>query len=182
MFRVGQRRRPVLRIAEPQGAHVLQQRRFAQDPPEQAGRERRQGMVLQHAAAEPIDHGDGAAAGGLYQPGNAGHAAARQMQRVHQVPGLLADDQIDPLQPVESLEIEIVVADGEIAALDGRVAQIAREVGVAEVGRALRSRAEQHDPAVVAPAQRLETLLQAEEIAGEPLGVAVAEETRRGRG
>jgi len=56
-------RDPVLRIAEPQGAHVLQQRRFAQDPPEQAGRERRQGMVLQHATAEPIDHGDGAAAG-----------------------------------------------------------------------------------------------------------------------
>ena len=99
-------------------------------------------MVLQHPAAEPVDHGDGAAAGGLHQPGNAGQAAAGQMQRVHQVPGLLADDQIDPLQAVQRLQIEMVVADGEIAALDDRVAEIAGEVGVAEVGRALRSRAQ----------------------------------------
>ena len=87
----------------------------------------------------------------MHQTGDTGKATARQMQRVHEMAGLLADHQIDPLQAIQGLQIELVVADGEIAAFDDRVAEIAGQVGMAEVGRAVRSRAQDDDPPVIAP-------------------------------
>ena len=119
-LRLRQGRRARLRIAQPQRAHVRQQGVLAQDAAEQRGRERRQRMVLHHAAAEPVHHDHVAAACRFDQPGDAGQSAARQTQRVHAMAGLLADDEVDPLQAVQRLQVEMVVADGEVAALRPR--------------------------------------------------------------
>ena len=136
------------------GRHVGQQRRLAEHAPEQV---RRRTAPGRGSATTPLPGrltmATRAAARGLHQARDAGEPAARQVQRVHEVARLLGDDEIDPLQPVQRLQVDLVVADGEVAALDHRVAQIAGEVGVAEVGRARRPRAQEHDPAVVAPAQ-----------------------------
>ena len=165
--------------AQPARRHVGQQRRLAEQPLEQPLGERCQGVVLDHAAARPVDHGDVAAARRLDQARDAGEPRAGQVQGVHEVARLLGDDEIDPLQPVQRLQVDLVVAHGEIAALDHRVAQVAGEVGVAEIGRARRPRAHEHDPPVVAPAQALEALLHAEEVAGEAPRAAVAEQLRQ---
>jgi hypothetical protein len=173
---LGLERRADVVGAEPQGAHVRQHSGFAEHPPEQALGERREGMVLHHAAAGPVHHGDIAAACGLEETWNAGEPGAWQMERVHHVARLLGEDEIDPLQPVQRLQVDLVVPHGEIAALDHRVAEIAGEIGVAEIGRTRRAGAQDHDPAVVAPAQALEALLQAEKMTGEPACAAIAEQ------
>jgi hypothetical protein len=98
------------------------------------------------------------------------------VQRVQEVPRLLADADVHPLQAVQRLQVKPVVADRQVAPLAHGVAEVAREVGVAEVGGTLGSRAEDHDPAVLAPAQGPEARLQVEVVAGQPLGVAVAEQ------
>ena len=132
-----QRPRRVPRIAQPQ--------RCARPASSGASpRTRRNSVAANGASAwfcttplpEPVDHGDVAAARRLHQPRDTGEAAARQVQRVHEMAGLLADDEIDPLQAVQRLQVELVVADGEVAALDHGVAEIAGEIGVAEIGRA----------------------------------------------
>ena len=165
--------------AQPARRYVRQQRRLAEQPLEQPLGKRCQGVVLDHAAARPVDHGDVAAACSLHQARDAGEPRAGQMQGVHEVARLLGDDEIDPLQPVQRLQVDLVVAHGEIAALDDRVAQVACEVGVAEIGGARRPRAHEHDPPVVASAKALEALLHAEEVAGEAPRAAVAEQLRQ---
>ena len=79
-------------------------------------------------------------------------------------------------QARERLQIDAVVAHGEVVALDERDAEVAREIGVLEVGLVVRPGREQHD---ARPAGRRRELDQrvAERLeeAGEPLDVEVAE-------
>ena len=74
-----------------------------------------------------------------------------------------------------------LVAHGEVAALDEREAEIAREIGVLEVGLVVGARREQHDARRVGRPrrQRVEHLAQAAEERRQPLHAAVAEGLRQ---
>ena len=57
---------------------------------------------------------------------------------------------VDRLQAAERLQEHAAVAHRQVAALDQREAEVAREVGVLEVGLVVRPGREQHDARVVA--------------------------------
>ena len=77
-------------------------------------------------------------------------ALAIQLERIAVGAGHAPHHQVDPLQAVQRLEEDLVVAHRQVGALDQRVAEIAGDVGMAEIGRIRGSLDEQHRPAVVA--------------------------------
>ena len=85
----------------------------------------------------------------LHQAWNAQHRIAAQFERIAEVIVLAAHDDIDGKQPAQRFQEHAVVAHREIAALDQRVAEVAGEKGVFEIGLVIRTRRQQHDARIL---------------------------------
>jgi hypothetical protein len=84
---------------------------------------------------------------------------------------------VDALEAGQRLEIDAVLAHGEVAALDEGEAEVAGQVRVLEVRLGERARRQQHDAGRLAVARRplAERLLKREEELGEPVHAELAE-------
>ena len=109
--------------------------------------------------------------------------AAVELERVALAVGDATDEHVHRHEAAERLEAHAVVAHGEVAPLDERVAEIAGQVGVLEIGAARRAGALQRDPRrVAARGEAAEHLPQGDEERREPLHVAVLEHSRKQTG
>ena len=104
----------------------------------QKGEQRR---CFHRAGAERIGDRHIARARRLHQTRHAEDGIAAQLQRI--APGIVhaADDHVHRLQALERFQKNAPVAHGEIVALDERIAEVAREVGVLEIRLGIRARA-----------------------------------------
>ena len=68
------------------------------------------------------------------RPGHAERGIAAQLERIAEVVVEAAKDGVHAAQSAERLEVHRVAAHGEIVAFDQRHAELAREVGVLEIG------------------------------------------------
>ena len=109
-----------------------------------AGRKTHQRGRLQEGRARGIGHQHVAGADDLQQ---AGHTQARigpQLQRVQVLVVQALEQAVHRLQALQGLQVQALAAHREVAALDQRDAQVARQVGVLEIGFVVGAGRQQH--------------------------------------
>ena len=153
------------RLAEPPRGDRGQPQLFAKKLARELGQVAEQRAGLEHAGAEGVGEQHVAAPRAFGEAGDAERRIGAQLERIAVVVVLPANDGVDTLQPVDRLQPDAIVAHREVAALDEREAEIARQQRVLEVGFVVRAGREQHDarrpvaarcPAQQGRAQRLE--------------------------
>ena len=170
---VGQR----LRLAAPPRRDRRDLQLLVQQELAQSRQERGIGGRFGQARTEGVGDGDLARAHRLHQAGNAQHRIAAQFERIAEVIVLAAHDNVDGKQPAQGFQKHAVIAHGEVAAFDQRVAEVSRQEGVFEISLVIRTRRQQHNARILAllghqPFQRIAVAL--EEIR-EPADVRLAE-------
>ena len=150
----------------------------------EAGQVHHEGGGLKHARAQGVGNGDVAGVDGLHEAGDAEVGVGAEFELVAEVIILAAEDDIDGFEAFERFEEDAVVADGEVAALDEGVAEIAGEVGVLEVGFVVGAGGEQDDAGVVAVVggEGFEGVAQGAEEGGKAADAAVTEDIGEGAG
>ena len=87
-----------------------------------------------------------------------------------------AHDEVDALQTFERLQVYAVAGGTHVAGLDQQVAEVAREIGVAEIVLVMRAGREQGDARIAPAAELRQVRLHALEERGEPERIARLEE------
>ena len=152
--------------------------------PQQAPGHRRQKFDkagrFHQPAAQRVGHRHARLPHRLHQARRAGQRRTVELQRIALPVGHPTQENIDRHQATERLEIDPVVAHRQVATFDQRVAQIAGEVGVLEIGRARRPWALQSDAGIF-PARRqpLEHAAEGDEKGGQSLDMALAKHSRQ---
>ena len=154
--------------------------RLAEQLAAELRQEAEQRARLEHARAERVREQHVAAARAVGEAGDAERGVGAQLERIAVVVVLAAHDGVDALQAVDGLQPDAVVAHREVAALDEREAEVAREQRVLEVGLVVRARREQDDARRPVAARRpvQQRGAQRVEEGGEMLHVQVAEHLR----
>ena len=143
------------RVAAPPRGHRRQLQFGVEQAAAQRRQERHQRRRLRDAAAEGVGDGDGAAPHRLDEAGHAAHRSAPELEGVARLRRLAAQDQVDRLQTPQGLDVDAVVADGQVGALDQRVAHVAGEERVLEVVLRGGPRGQDNDAGVLAVPRRV---------------------------
>ena len=133
------------RLAEPPGRDRRQLQRLAQQLFGQLGQVAEQGAGLEHARAQRVAEQHVAAACAVGQAGHAEGRIGTQFERVAVVIVLAAQDRVHALQACHGLHPDAAAAHRQVAALDEREAEVARQQRVLEIGFVERSRRQQYD-------------------------------------
>ena len=116
----------------------------------EAGKIGQQRRGLDQTAPQRVGHGHVPGPHSLDQARDSEERVAAELQRIAIIVVEPAEDHVHRLKPAQQLEINAIVADRQIAPFHQRVAEIAGEEGVLEVGLVVRPRRQQHDARVVA--------------------------------
>ncbi len=119
--------------------------RLAEQFHARAGQESGQRGRFEQAAAQGVGHQHLAGAYRLQQAGDAQCRIAAQFERVAEIIVEATQDGMHAAQPGQGLQIDAVAAHRQILAFDQRIAEIAGQVGVLEVGLVVRAGREQDD-------------------------------------
>ena len=142
LARVGKRRR----FAAPPGGERRRLERLAEQPlgrsPAGTPSSADDSSTL---SAERVGHEHVSRAPRLHEARDAQRRVGAQFQRIAVVVVETPEDRVHGTEPGHGLEEHAIVPNGEIAALDERKPELAREVGVLEVGLVVGSRRQQHD-------------------------------------
>ncbi|MNZ74402.1 hypothetical protein D3C78_928500 [compost metagenome] len=170
------------RLAAPPAGDRRQLQFRAEQPFADQRQKARQAGRFQHAAAQGIGHQHAALAHRIEQPRHTERRVGAQLQRVAEVVVEAAQQRVHALQPAEGLQVDGAVAHGQVAALDQRIAELARQVEVLEVGLVEAPRGQQHHQRRLAVARRLarQGVLQGAEVAGQVLHAQVAVQLGKG--
>ena len=141
-------------IAEPPGRDVRQRQFAAEHRRRQRRQEAQHGARFDHAGAQRIGHHHGAVADRLHQTGHAQPRAGAQLQRIGEIGIEAAQQHLGALQTGHGANEHAVVADGQVLAFDQQKAEIAREIGVLEIGLVHRPGRQHADRRIVAAAER----------------------------
>ena len=133
------------RVAAPVGLDRRQEQVLVEQGAAQLGEEREQGRVLDHAAAQGVDHRHVADAAGLEQAGHAQVGVGAELQRV--APGGVdpTEDHVHRFEAAEGAHPDPAVSHPEVGALHERVAEVAGQVAVLERRLAAGAGGEHHD-------------------------------------
>ena len=177
LFDIRQRRL----LAAPPGRHRGHQQFLAEQALADGRQEAHQGAGTEQAAAQCVGDDHPAGARHVEQAGHAERRFAAQFERVAIAVVLAAQDDVHPLQAAQGFQVHRVAAHRQILPFDQRVAEVARQVGMLEIGFVVRPRRQQHDMRRLVALDRGERrqalLLVAEEI-GDMLDAQVAEHFR----
>jgi hypothetical protein len=121
-------------FAAPPGGHRGQHQVFAQQGLGQPGQKAQQPLRLQEGRAGQVGHQQVAAAQRLQQPGHAQRGVGAQLQRVAPCVVHALEQGMHRLQPAQGAQVQPFVAHRQVAALHQGDAQVARQVGVLEIG------------------------------------------------
>ena len=125
------------------------------------GQEAQQRARFQRRRARCVGQQQVARAQHLQQAGHAQAGVRAQLQRVQPLVVHALDQRVHRLQALECLEVEALVAHRQVVALDQGQAQVARQVGVLEVGFVVGAGREQGDARVLTLGrQRLDAVHQ----------------------
>ena len=147
-----------------------------------AGQKTGPDRCFDQSAAQRVGHRHGCRCGhGLHQPGNAQQRIAAQFQGVAIGVVHAAQNDVDRQQAAQGFQINVIIAHGQVVAGHQRVAQVAGQVGVFEIGGAVRAGAQQHDPRILAmlQRQRAERVAQRHEKRRQPLHLAIVKHVRQ---
>jgi hypothetical protein len=164
-------------LAAPPGCYRRHCQRLAEQLPAGAGQESRQCGRLDQATAEGIGDQDVAGTHGLQQARNAERRIAAQFERVAVVVIQPAEQRMYTPQAAECSEVDAIAAHRQVLSFDQGKTEIARQIGVFEVGFVVGSRRQQDDQRRFAGTRGPmgETVLKLAEERGEMLDVQVAE-------
>ena len=112
----------------------------------QGRQERQQPGVLQHSAADRVDHGHRPAAGGLEQTRDTELRAGTHLQRVAPAAVDAPQDDVHRLEPTERAQPHPALAHREVGALDERITEQRGQERLVERRLAVRPRSQQDDP------------------------------------
>ena len=112
--------------------------------------------VLRDGRAERVAHQIGRLAAGLHaaRTGRRSASASSSSGSAWR-PVDAAHDQVDALQALQRLQEDAVAGRAQVAALDQQIAEIAREIGMAEIVVVVRARGQQRDARVAALGERV---------------------------
>ena len=136
-------------VAAPPRGHRRQQQVRVEEAAAQVGEERHQGRRLRDAGPQRVDDGHVAAPHRFHEPGHAALRRSPELQRVAGLRRLAAQDQVDRLQAAQRLDVDAVVADGQVGALDEGVAHVAGQERMLEVVLRRRPRGQDDDAGVL---------------------------------
>ena len=139
-----------LHIAEPPAVRLMQNQVLAEKRARRLREMRRETPVLHHGRAEEIHEKALVLAERLNEADRAGEAARIEFQRVAVRALNAPDHEIDRLQPFQRLHVDAAADHTQIPALDKLEAEIAREIGVAEIVLVARPRRQERDQGIVA--------------------------------
>ena len=150
--------------------------------PEHRRRQRRQEAEhrarFDHAGAERIGDRHRAVAHRLHQAGHAQPRPRAQFERVGEIGVEPAQQHFGALEAGHRADEDAVLADGEVLAFDQKKAEIAREIGVLEIGFVQRSRRQHADAGVVLAVERRQLRLKGLEERRQPLDAQRAIDVR----
>ena len=135
---------PGRRLAAPPGGQRRQQQFLAEQAARDAGQEALDRRRFEEAVAQRIGHHHVAGAHRLQQPGHAQRRVGAQLQRVAPVVVQAAQHAVHRLQAFHRLQEQALLAHHQVAALDQRQPQVARQVGMLEVGLGVGPGRQQH--------------------------------------
>ena len=147
-------------IAEPPGRDIRQRQLAAEHGRRERRQEAQHGARLDHAGAERVGHHHGAVADRLHETGHAEPRAGVQLQRIGEIGIETAQQHLGALQAGHGADEDAVVAHRQVLALDQQEAEIAREIGVLEIGFVQRPGRQHADRRIVAAAERRQIRLQ----------------------
>ena len=127
--------------AEPPGRDVRYRQIGAEHDRRQRRQERQHRARLDQAGAERIDDDDLAVAHGLQQARRAEARGGIEFERIGEVGVDPPQQHLGALQAGNGADEDAVVAHAQVFALDQQEPEIAREIGVLEIGLVHRSRA-----------------------------------------
>ena len=164
-------------LAAPPGGDGRHFQILAQQETAESGKERGVSGRFRQARSQGIGDGDIARAHRLHQRGHTQHGIAAQFQRIAKLVILAADDDIHRKQAAERFQEDAIVAHREIAAFHQRVAEVARQERVFEIGLVIRTGRQQHDARIFAIGghQALQGVAIGLEEVGEPPDMGRAE-------
>ena len=176
-FQVIQHVIQTVRLPAPPRRRRRQGQLFVQQSAAQGGQKRYQRSAFQPAAAQRVDDADVAGPHRLHQTCAAEQRRLIQFERIAERIVQPPQDDVNRLQAGQRFEIDALVAHRQVAALDQGVAEVARQIGVLEVGFVIRSGGQQHDARVVAVARChvVQRLPQGGKVRRQPLHLAVAQ-------
>ncbi|MDR8832539.1 hypothetical protein FEQ02_03603 [Burkholderia pseudomultivorans] len=166
-------------LAAPPRVHGRQRQRFAEQALREARHEAEHARRFEEARARRVREQHVAGAHGLQQPRHAEQRIGAQLERIEPRVVDAPQDPVHRFEPAQRLQEHVVVARGQVAALDEREAKVARQIRVLEIGRAVRPGRQQHDPRIPAGrAERLQALQQRTVRGREPLHAQPAKAAR----
>ena len=170
------------RLAAPPGRHRRHRQRLAEQPFAQRRQEAEQGAGFEHARTERIGHQHPAGADRAEQPRDAQRRVGAQFERIAEIVVEPAQDRMHPAQAAQGLQIDRVVAHGQVLPLDQRKAEIAGQEGVLEIGFVVRTGSQQHRQRRLAVGRRhaRQIVLQRAKEARQGLHMQLAKAIRKG--
>ena len=109
---------------------------------------------FEHAGAERIGHEDVSGAPRVHEPGTPSVESA-ELERIAVAVVEAPENRVDAPQTLDGLEVDAVLTNRQIAALDEREAELLREERVLEIRLVVRPRRQQHDVRRLAVGRRL---------------------------
>ncbi|MCY1176083.1 hypothetical protein D9M73_163440 [compost metagenome] len=147
----------------PPGRDVGQDQVRAKQPRRQARQERAERRRFEHPRARHIGDDDIARRRRIDQPGDANARMRIERQRIEQTRVDAVPQCIDALQPANRADIEFVLQRSEIRALDQQEAEIARQMRLLGIARAITPRCQQPDARFRAAARRRQPIAKRRE-------------------
>ena len=114
----------------------------------QARQKRHEHRRFDQAAAQRVGDRHVAGVRRVHQAGHAERRFVRQLERIALVAVRPPHEHVDRQQPAQRLHEHLVVAHGQVAGLDERVAEVAGQVGVFKIAVPARFLREEHDPRI----------------------------------
>ena len=153
---------------------------FAEQGARRVGQVRVERRRFDDATAQGIRHDHGAAANRLDQTGNAERRIGAQLERIGEIRVEAAKNYRHPLESAQRAQIHDAVAHREIFAFDQLEPEVAREIGVFEVGFVVRTGRQQHRMAGGAARQTDDRVAIVAEKRRQPLHAQFAEQLGKG--
>ena len=168
-------------LAAPPGGERWHGQFLAQQASAQTGQKAEQGARFEQVRTERIGDQHIALTGRFDQTGYADRRFAIQLQRVAEVVVEPAQDHVHPTQAGQVLQPDTAVAHHQVGAFDQRKSQVARQIGVLEIGFVVGPRGQQHDQRRAIALRRVlrQRVAQRGEEAGQVLDAQVAELFRK---
>src|SRR5262245_61116273 len=117
-------------LTAPPGSEARHRELLVEEVLAEARQEAQERVALDEPGAERVADGDLAGARRLHEAGHADQRVRAQLERIAEIGIDAPHDEVDRLEPLDGLQVDAVVAHGEIGAFDDAEAQVTREISV----------------------------------------------------